>query len=481
ADFEKHFPHATGPESCASVNMLRLTEALFEAEPSAGKMDFYERVLFDHLLSTHDPVLGRTVYHTPVRHATSRTYSSEFDSMWCCTGTGLEAPGKYARMIYTRAADDSAVRVNLFAPSVLEWKSRGARLRQKTAFPHGESACVEIESAGESPDFALKIRRPAWSGAGFSVKVNGEAPVAGTDAEGYVVLRRGWKAGDVVRIEFPMSLRAEYLPGSKKYAAFFYGPVLLVGDNGTDGMSKRQYVSETVSCVGPDKSYCSSVSFEPYMEMASIPAAAVGNPAAFLEPTACGPLVFRLSGTDVLLKPLFAVHFSRYTTYWRIMGEKESADCAVADGKAADYAKRAADSVEPGDFWSERKHSFSGDKSESGSNIYGAPRVYGWRDARGGAGFAYRMSAAGCGRGAKLVARYRNCERGARSFDVRIDGATLFTENLKNSGGRGFFFREMPIPPEMLEGKKHVEVRFVPKPGNIAGGLFGLWLVPGDR
>ena len=57
---------------------------------------------------------------------------------------------------------------------------------------------------------------------------------------------------------------------------------------------------------------------------------------------------------------------------------------------------------------------------------------------------------------------------------------TLTEESLKDSGRRGFIFREMPIPPELLAGKKKVEVRFVPKPGNIAGGLFGLWMVPSN-
>ncbi len=35
----------------------------------------------------------------------------------------------------------------------------------------------------------------------------------------------------------------------------------------------------------------------------------------------------------------------------------------------------------------------------------------------------------------------------------------------------------MPIPPELTAGKSEIEVRFATTPGNIAGGLFGLWLV----
>ena len=148
ADFEKKLFMDGGPESCNSVNMLRQTEALFETEPSSDKIDFYERVLFDHLLSTHDPILGRTIYYTPPKPGASRTYSDEFDSMWCCTGTGFEAPGKYGQMIYTHSVgggrgatalpSGDAVSINLFAPSTLDWKERGVKLRQETAFPYGE-------------------------------------------------------------------------------------------------------------------------------------------------------------------------------------------------------------------------------------------------------------------------------------------------------------------------------------------------------
>ena len=477
-DFERHLPHKAGPESCATVNMLRLTEALFEVEPTADKMDYYERALFDHTLSTHDPILGRAVYHTPPRHATARTYSHEFNSMWCCTGTGFEAPGKYAQMIFSRAADDSAVRVNLFAPATLEWRTRCARLRQETAFPYGETSCVKVEKVGADAKFAVRIRRPAWAGSGFAVYVNGARHSC--PAAGYITIDREWKAGDRIDVEFPMTLRAELLPGSKRYCAFFYGPTLLVGDFGTEGIRRKDYIADPEHCVNVPN-YCSTMYLEPPIPEPSLPSSALRDPASVLEPTACGPLTFRLKGTDILLVPMFALHFSRYTMYWRMMDEDENRRFAEAQSKAAAYSAKAADSVVPEDEWSEKRHGLSGAHTDSGVNIYGGPDTFGWRGAHGAAGghFAYRL-ATGDGP-CTLVARYRMCEKGPRKFDVQVDGRTIFTEDLKDSGRRGFFFREMKIPPELTAGKKKVEVRFVPYPGNIAGGLFGLWLLDGGR
>ncbi len=56
-----------GPESCNSYNMLKLTEDLFRRHPLAKYMDYYERTMYNHILSTQNPETGGYVYFTPVR------------------------------------------------------------------------------------------------------------------------------------------------------------------------------------------------------------------------------------------------------------------------------------------------------------------------------------------------------------------------------------------------------------------------------
>ena len=326
--FEEKFQRNAGPESCGSINMLRLAEALFEVEPTEDKIDFYERLLFDHILSTRDPFKGLAVYHTPTKWGATRTYSHEFDSMWCCTGTGFEAPGKYAQMIYTHSADGDFVRVNLFAPSTLDWKERGIVLRQETAFPYGETSCVKVEKVGNDAKFTIKVRCPSWAGDGFAVYVNGAIVERAARSFGttgpvvlpgstYIPITRTWKAGDRIDIEFPMSLRAELLPGSKNYAAFFYGPTLLVADLGSEGVRREDYIPPPNVFTGV-KSCGWSWKYEKPLPMVSIPAGALTHPEEYLERTAMSPLTFRMKDTDILLVPLFALHYSRYAMYWRL-------------------------------------------------------------------------------------------------------------------------------------------------------------------
>ena len=195
----EHFPVAEayidfmndndGPESCNTYNMLKLTQSLFRINPSSAYSDYYERALFNHILSTQHPEHGGYVYFTPVRPRHYRVYSAPEEAMWCCVGTGMENHGKYGQFIYTHA--DGDLYVNLFVASELNWKDRGIVVRQETAFPYGETSRIVVEGKGQ---FAMKIRRPSWVADGqFQVMVNGKAVNAAAGADGYVSVDRKWK------------------------------------------------------------------------------------------------------------------------------------------------------------------------------------------------------------------------------------------------------------------------------------------------
>ena len=55
---------STGPETCNSYNMLKLSRELWMVEPSAKTADFIERTLYNHILASQDPDGGGFVYFT---------------------------------------------------------------------------------------------------------------------------------------------------------------------------------------------------------------------------------------------------------------------------------------------------------------------------------------------------------------------------------------------------------------------------------
>ncbi|MBY8968692.1 glycoside hydrolase family 127 protein, partial [Algiphilus sp. NNCM1] len=86
-------------------------ERLWLRSGSADYINFYERVLENHLLSTINPKQPGFVYFTPMRSQHYRAYSTPQECFWCCVGSGLENHARYGRLIYALqrpAAQDSA-------------------------------------------------------------------------------------------------------------------------------------------------------------------------------------------------------------------------------------------------------------------------------------------------------------------------------------------------------------------------------------
>ena len=131
-----------GPESCNSYNMLKLTEDLFRFHPLAKYIDYYERTMYNHILSTQNPKTGGYVYFTPARPRHYRVYSAPNEAMWCCVGTGMENHGKYNELIYTHQND--SLFLNLFVASELNWREKGIKIKQETKFPYEEKVKLTI-------------------------------------------------------------------------------------------------------------------------------------------------------------------------------------------------------------------------------------------------------------------------------------------------------------------------------------------------
>ncbi len=177
-DFSSMLESKEGPETCNSYNMLRLTKHLFLANSKALYINYYERTLYNHILSSQHPN-GGFVYFTPIRPRHYRVYSEPQESFWCCVGSGLENHGKYGELIYTHT--DKDIFVNLFIPSILEWKERGITLKQENVFPNQESTQITLK-LDQPKLFALSFRYPSWVTKGKLVaKVNGQSVVIKQD------------------------------------------------------------------------------------------------------------------------------------------------------------------------------------------------------------------------------------------------------------------------------------------------------------
>jgi len=285
---------ATTQECCCTYNMLKLTRHLFAWSPEARYFDYYERALYNGIAGTINPRNGLTTYYVPLASGYWKIFASRRGSFWCCTGTGAESFSKLADSIYFH--DPAGLYVNLFIPSELDWAAKGMKVRQETVFPERGETLLRIESR-EPRRFALRIREPYWTEGKMIAAVNGQ-PAPPSRAAGYVVLERAWQHGDQVRVTLPMSLHAHPMQDDPGMQAMMYGPVVLAGDLGTEGLT------DALREGGGD----------PPEPNNAVPAPAL-QPAA-IEPVAGRPLRFRAQGIELM--PLNQIVKQRYAVYWRV-------------------------------------------------------------------------------------------------------------------------------------------------------------------
>jgi DUF1680 family protein len=309
SEFAQHLQSAKTMETCCTHNMLRLTHDLFVAEPRAEYADYYERALYNGILASQDPESGMMTYFQATRPGYVKLFHTPTESFWCCTGTGMENHAKYGGAIYFHDAE--TLFVNLFIPSVLTWRARGMTITQRTRFPE-ENTTQLVVTTDQPTQAALQVRHPGWC-EGMTVRVNGRKWQPQSAPGTYAAIEREWRNNDVVDVYLPMTLRTESLPGVPNVVAIMYGPIVLAGDCGNEGVVPGANIIKNERTSGS--------MLNATMEIPVL----VGDPATLvrrIHRAADAPLKFRTQALarprDVELVPYYQVARQRYALYWNL-------------------------------------------------------------------------------------------------------------------------------------------------------------------
>lgn len=467
-DFSSMIESNQGPETCNSYNMLRLTKDLFLSKPEASYMDYYERTLFNHILSSQHPD-GGFVYFTPMRPMHYRVYSQPDQGFWCCVGSGIENHGKYGEMIY--AHDDTDVYVNLFIASTLSWKEKGMTIEQSTEFPFQQTSTLTI-TVDKPAKAGLQIRYPGWVASGaLKISVNGKAQTIAASPSSYVRIFRKWKSGDVVTIETPMHTSLEYLPDGSKWAAFVHGPIVLAAETDSSELKGLFADDSRMGHVASGKLY-------PIDEAPVILSSE--NIAGQLKPVKDRPLAFSAATLiepekykHLTLIPFFEVHDARYMIYWQVTTPDELENLrrriAERERQQEELNARTIDVVMSGEQQPEVEHGFNGEQTEAGYTDGQA-----WRSARGWfsytlhdvqrEGQAIRISYAG---------RVPN-----RKFEVIINDVLVKTID-SAAQQDGTVEEDITIPAELR--KETITVKFQASEGSTTGQIYGVRLLKSEN
>jgi DUF1680 family protein len=221
-------PNATAyNETCASVADVYWNQRMFQLHGDSKYVDIMEKVLYNGLISGVG-LDGKSFFYSnamQIKSSASFPQTEPARAGWfecsCC-------PTNLARLMpalpgYVYAQNGRDLYVNLFVSgtSTLRIGKQKVSLTQQNNYPWDGGLKFTVNPAAAT-DFTLLVRIPGWarneampsnlytfatpSGQAATLKINGR-PVAYTLRNGYAVLARKWRKGDVIDLTLPMEVR----------------------------------------------------------------------------------------------------------------------------------------------------------------------------------------------------------------------------------------------------------------------------------
>lgn len=438
-------------ETCPSYNMLKLTGGLFASDPSSDLMDFYERDLYNHILSSQNHEDGMTTYFIPLRMGGKKHYSDSFNTFTCCVGTSMENHVKYGENIYYRGADGSLY-INLFIPSELTWKERGVVIKQDSKVPSTDKTIFTI--ATQHPQtFAIRIRKPSWT-TNPTIEVNGKCVPAKEGDDGYIVIRRQWNNGDKIEYTMPMDFYTVSMPDNHNRRAIFYGPILLSGELGNTEPLPSDipvFVTNTSDANQWIKKDNNELVFH---------------------------TVSKVTGNSLTLIPFNETVNEHYSVYWDVFTpaqwDKQKKLYEEEKIRQKRLEEHTVDVLRIGEMQPERDHNLVAEKTFAGQNHNRKFRI-----AREGGFFSFNIKVDGS-QPNTLICTYWGMDNRGRIFDIYVDDTRIATEDINKYKRSKFYEIAYPIPGNLTKNKTSVSIKFVPKKGNAAGPVYGVKMVKGD-
>ena len=227
ADYE--LPNLTAyNETCAAISMVYLFERMFLLHGEAKYIDCLERTLYNGVISGMSIDGGKFFYPNPLSSDGRYRFNADGTMTrqpWfgcaCC-------PSNLCRFIpsmpgYVYGVRDNNLYVNLFAANTatIQIGGRNVTLEETTQYPWDGDISIKVLQ-NKAKAFNMMIRIPGWVQnkavpsdlyaysddifSTYDITVNGER----VDSElenGYFVINRNWKKGDIIRIHFDMPVR----------------------------------------------------------------------------------------------------------------------------------------------------------------------------------------------------------------------------------------------------------------------------------
>jgi DUF1680 family protein len=200
-------------ETCAAIGGMMWNWRMLAASGEARFTDVLERMLYnavnvgmslDGTLYCYANPLESPGKTDPTRLSREGTTRNPWYDVLCCPPNIERTLGALPGYMYSTTKD--GLYVHLYDNSLLDWHledGTGLKVEQKTNYPWDGNVEITVSPATEK-EFTVYVRIPGWT-KGTKVRTTSQASLEGGKPGSYLAIRRSWKSGDRIQLEFDMT------------------------------------------------------------------------------------------------------------------------------------------------------------------------------------------------------------------------------------------------------------------------------------
>ena len=235
-------------ETCSFMEWMHFTWEMLQITGEGKYASELEKTAYNAMMAARAEDGDRWIYYV----RTNGDFGPGAD--WsCCWSSGMTALEDVP--VYMYEARKDGVYVNIISESSTALPLTGGQVRIDQISDYAHTGSAEFVIGGEPGTEALPrgawtlaVHQPEWASS-FVVKVNGKEAKAAVK-DGYIRIRKAWKAGDRITLEFPYEIRTlerswEYSNAgsrehnfsnwyngfTKHYVTFCAGPLVFATDH----------------------------------------------------------------------------------------------------------------------------------------------------------------------------------------------------------------------------------------------------------
>ena len=265
----------TYDETCAAVGNVFFNYRMFLMSGDAKYLDVAEVALYNNVLAGVNLAGNRFFYVNPLETDGERKFNhgtagrAEWFSTACCPSNLARLIPQVSGMIYSHAEDNIYCGFYIGSETSIPMAGGNVTLKQQTAYPFDGNISIEVAPQADGEEFTLWLRIPTWSGEKFVpgelynyadendakvvARVNGRK-VRSEVVNGFIPVRREWKAGDRVELEIPMPVRYsvadERVEADRGRTCITRGPLVFCAEEPDNKEQVSSYVVDKIGQQG---------------------------------------------------------------------------------------------------------------------------------------------------------------------------------------------------------------------------------------